>query len=694
MKEIEIYDRDNGWEKVTIFDQYEIVALQMAGVADNDITSIYPDLHFDEKNIDRRFGQHTFSTYNERKRQAKERLAKFWRRDTEDNLVHLIRSTQSLYWIETSAALSHTFKRLGAVPVHSTMVKYLLNGEMVTPAHDGIRYMHPEEAKHSAWKTMFLLPSLAIYDAAYKNFCGKDKYEINNAAEAVKVFDGIYEWTFEDQVYERFIKWSSAIRRAKWFLMDDRDNSTDEHEKAETLRLLDYYMSDFNELEIHTVPKQYINTVEDEFGVIFDETKKRIVGINKEKFLCELYSLPSSVEYVDDNIFCCKMNLKHIDLGNVRMIGDNQFLQSSLVELKIPESVESVGGCLCEGCKSLTRVEFKNSSLEYLDIACFNGCSALSEIILPQDLIGLSDNVLANTTSLKNITLPKTLRYISGECFMMTGLENIEWPSTVMEVAEDAFLGREDIKYQAACPPDYNNIPLSMVQPMPAWMFIERFQESWIKQLLKYYTYIVNVSLTGERTHELDSYRTELRRCLKWLNAVDILPEMPFYTLTTALTTKDTDKYNDVYLYQTIGSILTREDWNSYPQDKLRIVLSFKSQLQQMYELIEDGTAEDIEKYVDTIGVIDETSLGDLMSFIDKCKENMSLFSEPIIPNDIPNGFGERTQALLQEMTNKNRKVTIPLTYAWSEGPTLTTTRGCLEDIIEKFQKIIDNDRL
>lgn len=694
MKDIEIYDKDNGWDKITIFEPHEIVALQMAGVPDDEITSIYPDLHFDEQNIDRRFGQHTFITYNERKRQAKERLAKFWRRDTEDQLIHLVRSTQSLYWVETSATLSKVFRRLGGIPVPSTMVKYLLNGEMVTPAHDGFRYMHPNEetAKHSAWKTMFLLPSLAIYDAAYKEFGGKEKYEITNAADAVKVFDGIYEWTFEDQVYERFIKWSYAIRRASWFLQDDRDNSINEYEKAETLSLIDYYMSDFNELEIHTVPRKYLNTVEDECGVIFDETMKRVVGVNKEKFLCESYTLPTTVEYLDDNVFWCQKSLKHIDLGNVRMIGDNQFLQSSLVELTIPESIESVGGCLCEGCKSLTRVEFKNSSLEYLDIACFNGCSALSEIILPQDLIGLSDNVLANTMSLKSIILPKTLRYIGGECFMNTGLESIELPSSIMEVAEDAFLRREGIKYQAACPPDYNNIPLSMVHPMPGWMFIERFQECWIKQLLKYYSYIVNASLTGQRAHELDSYRAELKRCLKWLNAVGILPDFPFYTLTMALTTEDTDKYNDVYLYLTIGSILVREDWISCPKDKLRFVLSFKSQLQQMYELIEDGTSEDIEKYVDSLGQVDEITQNDMMSFVDKCKENMSLFSEPINPDEIPNGFGERTQILLQEITKSRSKVTMPLTYAWADGPTLTTTRGCLEDIIEKFQKLTENE--
>lgn len=694
MKEIEIYDKDNGWEKVIIFEQHEIVALLMAGVSDDDITSIYPALHFDEKNIDRRFGQHTFSTYNERKRQAKERLAKFWRRDTEDQLIHLVRSTQSLYWVETSATLSKVFRRLGGIPVPSTMVKYLLNGEMVTPAHDGFRYMHPEEetSKHSAWKTMFLLPSLEIYDVAFKEFCGQDKYEINNAADAEKVFDDIYGWTFEDQVYERFYKWSSAIRRARWFLMNGRDNSIDEYEKAETLSLLDYYMSDFNELEIHTVPRKYINTVEDEFGVLLDETERRVVGVNKEKFQCDSYTLPSSVEYLDDNVFCCLKNLRKIDLCNVRMIGNNQFLQSSLVELTIPESVESVGGCLCEGCKSLTRVEFKNS-LEYLDIACFNGCSALSEVILPQDLVGLSDNIFANTTSLRSITVPKTLRYISGECFMMTGLESIELPSSVMEVAEDAFLGRESINYQAACPPDYNNIPLSMAHPMPAWMYVERFQECWIKQLLKYYTYIVNASLTGERTHKLDSYRAELKRCLMWLNAVGILPEIPFYTLTTALTTEDPGKYNNVYLYLTIGSILTLEDWISVPQDKLRIVLSFKSQLQQMYDLIEDGTAEDIEKYVDGLGKIEEISLDDMKSFIEKCKENISVFAERMSPDDIlPDEFGEREQRIWEEITRKSRKINVPLTYAWAGGPALTTTRECLESIIEKFQKLLKDE--
>jgi len=686
----EIYDKDAGWVNTTVFEPHEVKALQIAGLKDDDISSLFPK-SCNQEELDSRFGKFTYDTFCERKRFAKEILAKFWRRNTEDSLINLIRTNKALYWVETSATMTKVFKKCGAVPVHVTMMKYLLR-EDVTPSQDGYRYMHQEQetACHSAWKTLYLLPSLDMYDEAYHSVFGKDSYEITNAWEADSVVTSIYENIFEDQIYDIFPKWRKAMSKAKWFLKDARDTSVDLGRKAQLLNEINYYLhSDYRTLEIHAIPKVYLNTVADEYGVIFDESRKRIVGLNKDEFMKhKSYCVPETVEYIDDDVFYYNEVLKHIDLGNVRMIGYNQFIHTGLEELVIPSTVEYLGGCVCEGCTFLKRVEFKGE-LSHLDIACFNGCSALKEIKLPKNLIGISDNVFSGTDSLESLTLEDGLRYIGGECFMGSGLDSLTIPQTVMEVAEDAFWRHEDIELKLMCGPDYRNLPISMLatRPMPAWFYIERFQETWLTQLLRCFAYVVEVKSTNNRLHLLDSYMEELKSVLKWLNAIKILAEFPFYNLTTAKTTERTACYNIVFLYLTVCHVMDLEDWTINDKDKLAIAIMFRSQLSELYQLIEQREPADIDKYVDNLGEYAEPNCEDLQSFIDKCYEHLAF--NPINP-ELLMEQEEPAAETWRLMQLRVSPVRIPQTSAWGDGPSLTTTTGEVKTLISHFKDILN----
>jgi hypothetical protein len=136
--------------------------------------------------------------------------------------------------------------------------------------------------------------------------------------------------------------------------------------------------------------------------------------------------------------------------------------------LELPEKYNGVpnlafGGIYGDNVKeTLTKFTFPNGIKIGVDnygaSTIFNGFTALSTVILPNDLVELGDGnstqynpfyadnsfavgIFSNCTSLKTITLPSTLKKIGRYAFLNSGLESIVIPNSVTTIGDGAFAG-------------------------------------------------------------------------------------------------------------------------------------------------------------------------------------------------------------------------------------------------------------
>lgn len=140
--------------------------------------------------------------------------------------------------------------------------------------------------------------------------------------------------------------------------------------------------------------------------------------------------------------------------------------RTSLAEIKLPETLSSIGNSAFQGCSALESFDLKEvtiignqvfsgcRSLKDIDLSnvveidgnAFNGCSSLESINLesvvaigPRDYYSSDDGAFRNCTSLKSVIFGDNLRSI-GRCdFQNTGIETITLPQSLTTLGERAF---------------------------------------------------------------------------------------------------------------------------------------------------------------------------------------------------------------------------------------------------------------
>lgn len=602
MIDIEVFDKEDGWTTEKTFSAVEITCLQMSGVSDDKISSMQPT---------------DISSFNDKILEyAPSKLIKFWLQDKECNFIHLVRESNAHYYVECSASMARAFKHFGAVPVPNSMVKYLLHMEEVIPAQDGIRFMHQEQSlpDHRAWRTIFLLNSIKQYDAVNEYLCPLDDLSITCKEDAVKIIQTLYDLTSDPMIYEQFPKWREAVRTARYYLKDHKNEGLTEHELGLLHRYSKYYLSDYKEIALQDIPCDYLETITDEYGIRFSKSMKRLIGVvDRKSFNCSDYKVPDTVESMDDNAMMCLSVLRHISLpDSLRRIGCNQFLHSSLEELTIPASVDFlIDDCLCEGCKSLKSVEFKGHQ-EYLNIAMFNGCSTLESVVLPKGLVGLSDNVFSGTDNLQSLDI-KGVRWIGGECFLGSGLPRLDVTSSIEEVAPDAFVGMgEHAVYLYKMPTPYL-FGGDRKFVFDAHETAELFTSCWIHDLLGIYGEIRQIQDKCVRMHNLEVKKKELSYYLQWM-CDHICDELDEETIQYCAYTMNPATFSPLYFACIIATKLSEEDYIIDSGLCAKLGQEFKFLLPTLYSLVDkNGSHKAIADFIQQIGKADIPTTDSMM---------------------------------------------------------------------------------
>lgn len=108
--------------------------------------------------------------------------------------------------------------------------------------------------------------------------------------------------------------------------------------------------------------------------------------------------------------------------------------------IAVPDSVAVQTGAF-DGCSALTEL-ILSERLQFISEKAFANCSALTELVLPERLQSISGKAFANCSGLTKLILPERLQSISEEAFVnCSSLLNISLPENLSSLGVSAFNG-------------------------------------------------------------------------------------------------------------------------------------------------------------------------------------------------------------------------------------------------------------
>ena len=118
--------------------------------------------------------------------------------------------------------------------------------------------------------------------------------------------------------------------------------------------------------------------------------------------------------YITDIEAWCNISFS-TDMSNPLSNGAKLYLNNELVtEIEIPDSVTDLRYTFYR-CDSLTKVTFSgNIQLTRINCYAFRGCSALTEIVIPDSVKGIDEGAFDDCSSLTSIVIPESVEWINS----------------------------------------------------------------------------------------------------------------------------------------------------------------------------------------------------------------------------------------------------------------------------------------
>lgn len=174
-------------------------------------------------------------------------------------------------------------------------------------------------------------------------------------------------------------------------------------------------------------------------GVVFSKDLKTLVLYPSGRQ--GAYTIPDTVETIDDEAFCCCSGLTEVTIpASVRVIGVSAFdVCPKLTKVTFDEGFSApLGEYMFSHCDKLSQVELGNAT--QIGTEAFYGCNSLEMITIPSSCTVINSCAFYKS-GLRYVLIEDGNVTIGQKAFANTKLVTISIPSTTTRIASDAFSG-------------------------------------------------------------------------------------------------------------------------------------------------------------------------------------------------------------------------------------------------------------
>ena len=127
--------------------------------------------------------------------------------------------------------------------------------------------------------------------------------------------------------------------------------------------------------------------------------------------------------------------------SSITSIGERAFVDATVTDIVIPNSVTSIGTAGFEWCDSLINITIPDS-ITIINNYTFSSCTSLTSITIPDSVTSIGQNAFVNCTSLINVKLSHNLTSIELSAFpYCSNLKSLEIPKGITVISGSTFEG-------------------------------------------------------------------------------------------------------------------------------------------------------------------------------------------------------------------------------------------------------------
>lgn len=189
-------------------------------------------------------------------------------------------------------------------------------------------------------------------------------------------------------------------------------------------------------------------TVSDEYSEIADDAFA-------ENNIVKKVIIPGNIIKIGERAFKKCKNLREVYISDgVKHIKRDAFAHcESLIDVRLPDDLVEIGDRAFISCKQLTSINIPskwgtpskksfaiNVEYDYMGWGIFKGCDSLTEVVIPEGVSQLTEQMFSGCDKLKRVFLPNSLTSIYPRTFSSSkAISSIVLPEKLRSVSERAF---------------------------------------------------------------------------------------------------------------------------------------------------------------------------------------------------------------------------------------------------------------